>query len=77
MDNYLNYRWPKGPGVQPPPVPSARPLPPPSRPKRGVRRWLAPVVAVALCLALLGGVSFWAVNGIANLIAQALSLIHI
>ena len=70
MDNYLNYRWPKGPGVQPPPVPSARPLLP--RPKkRGVRRWLAPVVAIALCLALLGGVSFWAVNGIANLIAQA------
>ena len=57
MDNYLNYRWPKGPGVQPPPVPSARPLLP--RPKkRGVRRWLAPVVAIALCLARLGGVSF-------------------
>lgn len=72
MDNYLNYRWPKGPGVQPPPVPGAAPpLPPPRRPKRGVRRWLAPVVSIVLCLALLGGVSFWAVNGIAGLIAQA------
>lgn len=71
MDNYLNYRWPKGPGVQPPPVPSAQPLPPPRGAKGGARRWLAPVAAVLLCLALLGGVSFWAVNGIASLIAQA------
>lgn len=70
MDNYLNYRWPKGPGVQPPPVPSAPPAPP-RRPKRGARRWLAAAVAVVLCLALLGGVSFWAVNGIAGLMAQA------
>lgn len=72
MDNYLNYRWPKGPGVQPPAVPGAAPpLPPPRKPKRGVRRWLAPVVSIVLCLALLGGVSFWAVNGIAGMIAQA------
>ncbi len=71
MDNYLNYRWPKGPGVQPPPVPGAQPLPPARRSKGGARRWLAPAAAILLCLALLGGVSFWAVNGIANLIAQA------
>lgn len=70
MDNYLNYRWPKGPGVQPPPVPSDRPLPPPRKAKRSARSWLIPTVAVVLCLALLGGASFWAVNGIANILAQ-------
>ena len=42
MDNYLNYRWPKGPGVQPPPVPSDRPLPPPRKAKRSARSWLIP-----------------------------------
>lgn len=71
MENYLNYRWPKGTGVQPPPVPRTPPLPPPRRPRRGVRRWLVPVLSIVLCLALLGGVSFWAVNGIAALLAQA------
>ena len=70
MDNYLNYRWPKGPGVQPPPVPSDRPLPPPRKAKRSARSWLIPTVAVVLCLALLGGASFWAVNGIANILTQ-------
>lgn len=74
MENYLNYRWPKGTGVQPPPVPRTPPLPPPRRPRRGVRRWLVPMLSIVLCLALLGGVSFWAVNGIAALLAQAESM---
>ena len=32
MDNYLNYRWPQGPGLQPPPVPGGPGGPP--RPKK-------------------------------------------
>lgn len=70
MDNYLSYRWPKGPGLQPPPVPSGRPLPPPRRPGHGVRRWLMSIVSVLLCLSLLGAVCFWAVNGIASIVSQ-------
>lgn len=71
MDNYLSHRWPQGPGVQPPPVPS-RPSPPPARrPRRGVRRWLVSIVCILLCLSLLGGISFWAVSRIAALIAEA------
>ena len=72
MDNYLSSRWPKGPGVQPPPVPSPTAAPPaPKKKKRSLRRWLVPVVCVVLCLALLGGISFWAVNGLAELLAGA------
>ena len=72
MDNYLNHRWPQGPGLQPPPVPS-RSAPPPARkkPKRSLRRWMVSIVCIVLCLALLGGVSFWAVNGLAGLLANA------
>lgn len=70
MDNYLSARWPKGPGVQPPPVPAA-PATVRPRPKRSPRRWLVPTVCVLLCLALLGGISFWAVNGLARLLADA------
>ena len=67
MDNYLNHRWPEGPGVQPPPVPNPRTAPAPAkRKKRTVRWWLVRVVCVLLCLALLGGASFWAVNGLAE-----------
>lgn len=71
MDNYLYHRWPQGPGVQPPPVPS-RSAPPPARrkPKRSLRRWMVSIVCIVLCLALLGGVSFWAVNGLAGLLAE-------
>ena len=72
MDNYLFYRWPKGPGTQPPPVRLDRPLPA-RRPKarRSPRRWIVSIVCVVLALALLGGVSFWAVNGLAGLLARA------
>ena len=72
MDNYLSYRWPKGPGLQPPPVPAGTPRPAP-RPKvkRSPRRWLVPTVSIVLALALLVGVSFWAVNGLAALLANA------
>ncbi|MBD5132893.1 MAG: trypsin-like serine protease, partial [Clostridiales bacterium] len=35
------------------------------------RRWLVPVVSILLCLSLLGGVCFWAVNRIASIIAEA------
>lgn len=72
MDNYLSFRWPKGPGVQPPPVPA--PAARPAAAKKGrrpVRRWLVPAVCVVLCLTLLGGISFWAVNGLAGLLAGA------
>lgn len=70
MDNYLSSRWPKGPGMQPPPVPALGAPAAPPKPKRSVRRWLVPTVCVLLCLALLGGISFWAVNGLARLLAQ-------
>ena len=70
MDNYLRYRWPRGPGVQPPPLPSRPDQPPRAGKKRTLRRWMAPVVSIVLCLVLLGGVCFWAVNGIAGMLAQ-------
>ena len=63
MDYYLNHRWPQGPGVPPPPVPSLL-TPPPQKPRRRVQRWVIAVTAVVLCLALVGGVCCWAVNGI-------------
>ena len=59
MDNYLNHRWPQGPGVPPPPVPSLL-TPPPQKPRRRVQRWVIAVTAVVLCLALVGGVCCWA-----------------
>ena len=72
MDNYLSHRWPQGPGVQPPPVPHSAALrrPVPVRRSRSPRRWLVPAVCIALCLALLGGISFWAVNGLAALLSS-------
>lgn len=72
MDNYLSHRWPQGPGVQPPPVPHPAALrrPVPVRRSRSPRRWLVPAVCIALCLALLGGISFWAVNGLAALLSS-------
>lgn len=70
MDNYLNHRWPQGPGLQPPPLPSSQP-PRPRRKSRRVRRWLVPAVAVVLCLSLLGGICAWAVGSIADMIVQA------
>lgn len=73
MDNYLSPRWPRGAGAQPPPVPdpaaSRRPAPQ-QRPRRSRRRWLVTAVSLVLCLALLGGISFWAVNGLAGLLAD-------
>ena len=70
MDNYLSPRWPKGPGIQPPPVPSGRPgAAPAERKKRPARRWLAGVACIVLGLALLGGVSFWAVSALAEALA--------
>lgn len=73
MDNYLSPRWPKGPGLQPPPVPVLGGPPARPKPKRSLRRWLVPTVCILLCLVLLGGVSFWAVNGLAQLLADAQS----
>lgn len=72
MDNYLSHRWPQGPGVQPPSVPHPAALrrPVPVRRNRSPRRWLVPAVCIALCLALLGGISFWAVNGLAALLSS-------
>jgi len=70
MDNYLDHRWPKGPGVQPPPVPSGRTAAPRKKRGRSPWRWLAPLLGAALCLVLLGGVCFWAVNCIADMLAQ-------
>ena len=72
MDNYLSYRWPRGPGLQPPPVPdlTVRPAPRP-RARRALRRRIVAVVCVVLALALLGGISFWAVNGLADLLNNA------
>lgn len=75
MDNYLSPRWPKGPGVQPPPLPTALPGEPVQKPRRGMRRWMVSAVSIVLVLALLGGVSFWAVNAIAGMIAQSVPTI--
>ena len=73
MDNYLSYRWPKGPGLQPPPVPDPAAVRSAPRPevRRAPRRWIVPTVCVVLALVLLGGISFWAVNGLANLLDNA------
>ena len=72
MDNYLFYRWPKGPGLQPPPAPDLTALPAPrQRTRRTPRRWIVPTVCVVLALALLFGVSAWAVNGLAELLDNA------
>ena len=71
MDNYLSYRWPKGhPQPSPAPVLPLRPAPRPGV-KRSPRRWLVPAVSIVLVLALLIGVSFWAVNGLANALRNA------
>ena len=70
MDNYLNHRWPQGPGTPPPPMPYVR-TPEPEKPPRRVRRWFAPLVAIVLCLSLLSGICVWAVGSIADAIAQA------
>ena len=72
MDNYLSYRWPKGPGFQPPPVPDLpfRSAPRPSA-KRSPRRWIVPTVCVVLAVALLFGISAWAVNGLADALRNA------
>ena len=72
MDNYLSYRWPKGPGAQPPQASGFPPQPAP-RPKvrRSPRRWIVPAVSVLLALALLVGVSVWAATGLANLVSNA------
>ena len=70
MDNYLSSRWPKGPGIQPPPVPERIPAAPPKeKTKWSLRRWAVSILCVVLCLALLGGISFWAVSGLAELLA--------
>lgn len=72
MDNYLSYRWPKGPGVQSPPVPDlAARSAPRQKARRAPRRWIVPAVCIVLTLVLLGGISFWAVNGLAGLLANA------
>lgn len=71
MDNYLKHRWPQGPGNQPPPVPSGPARRSRTEKKRSLRRWAVPLVSVVLCLSLLGGICFWAVNGIADIVAQA------
>lgn len=70
MDNYLNHRWPQGPGIQPPPVPGGPGAALQPKKKRSPRRWLVPLVSVILVVSLLGGVCFWAVNGIASMVSQ-------
>lgn len=70
MDNYLNHRWPQGPGVQPPPVPGGPGAAVRPKKKRSPRRWLVPLVSVILVVSLLGGGCFWAVNGIASMVSQ-------
>jgi len=70
MDNYLGHRWPQGPGVQPPPVPGPAAPAVREKGKRSPWRWLAPLLGAALCLCLLGGICFWAVNRIAGILAQ-------
>ena len=72
MDNYLSYRWPKGPGAQPPPVPVLPPRPDlRPRTRRSPRRWIVPAVCIVLVLALLVGVSVWAAVGLAGLLERA------
>ena len=71
MANYLSYRWPKGPGLQPPPVPRGTPRPGPRKTRRSPRRWVVTTVCVVLALVLLVGVSVWAVNGLAGPLEQA------
>ena len=70
MDNYLNHRWPQGPGVQPPPVPGWPGAELQPKKKSSPRRWLVPLVSILLVVSLLGGVCFWAVNGIASMLSQ-------
>lgn len=70
MDNHLNYRWPQGPGLQPPPVPDGPEVPSPGRKKRAPRQWVAPLVSIVLVLSLLAGICFWAVNGIASILSD-------
>lgn len=70
MDNYLNHRWPQGPGAQPPPVPGWPDAGFRPKKRRSPRRWLVPLVSILLVVSLLGGVCFWAVNGIASMISQ-------
>lgn len=71
MDNYLSHRWPKGPGIQPPPVPASRPpVVPRRKAKWSLRRWAASIVCIVLCVALLGGASFWAVSGLAEVLSN-------
>lgn len=70
MDNYLSDRWPKGPGVQPPPVPV--PGGRPAAPKRR-RRWIRPLavtMCVVLALALLCSISYWSINSLADYLDQ-------
>ena len=71
MDNYLSHRWPKGPGVQPPPMPAPQPTAAPRRKaKWSPRRWAVSIVCIVLCVALLGGASFWAVSGLAEVLTS-------
>lgn len=70
MDNYLNHRWPQGPGMQPPPVPGGPDATLRPKKKRSPRRWLVPLVSIILVVSLLGCVCFWAVNGIASMVSQ-------
>ena len=72
MDNYLSYRWPKEPVAPPPPVPSGTPRPAVrQKARRSHRRWIVPTVCVVLAVALLFGISAWAVNGLANALRNA------
>lgn len=70
MDNYLSSRWPKGPGAQPPPVPSLQDPSAQRRPRRRAHQWVITITCIALCVAVLGGVCFWAVTTIAGKIAE-------
>lgn len=65
MDNYLSHRWPKGPGVQPVPMPAPRQEEPERKKRRWPRRLIA-VLCVTLSLAALFAVSFWSVTRLAE-----------